>query len=66
MENKSVGVWEWDEWQKQVLDHEGNITLRTGRQVGKSEVVGAKACRFALDNGGVVGCSAHCMVELQK
>jgi len=42
--------WKWDEWQQQVLDHIGHITLRTGRQVGKSEVVSAKAVKFALDN----------------
>ena len=42
--------WKWDKWQREVLEYSGNITLRTGRQVGKSEVVGAKACRFALMN----------------
>jgi len=44
--------WKWDKWQKEVLDHSGNITLRTGRQVGKSEVVSAKAVKFALENAG--------------
>ena len=44
--------WEWDTWQKKVLNHNGNITLRTGRQVGKSEVVSAKAVKFALENAG--------------
>jgi hypothetical protein len=44
--------WKWDKWQKEVLDHEGNITLRTGRQVGKSEVVSAKAVKFAFDHPG--------------
>jgi len=42
----------WDRWQKEVLRTEGNITIRAGRQVGKSEVVSEKAMRFALDNPG--------------
>jgi hypothetical protein len=45
-------IWKWDDWQNQVLEHEGNITLRTGRQVGKSEVVAAKAAKFALEHAG--------------
>ena len=48
MENK----FKWDTWQEQVLTHEGNITLRTGRQVGKSEVVSSKAMKFALEHPG--------------
>lgn len=44
--------WKWDKWQSEVLKHKGNITLRTGRQVGKSEVVSAKACQFALEHEG--------------
>lgn len=51
MDTKETKVhedWIWDKWQQKVLDHEGNITLRTGRQVGKSEVVSAKAIQFAL------------------
>lgn len=46
--------WFWDKWQKQVLDHTGNITLRSGRQVGKSEVISAKAADFALKNPNTV------------
>ncbi|GAF93782.1 unnamed protein product, partial [marine sediment metagenome] len=45
-------MFKWDKWQQTVLDHEGNITIRSGRQVGKSEVIGAKACKFAFDNPG--------------
>jgi len=44
--------WAWDAWQTSVLDHEGNITLRSGRQVGKSEVIAEKATRFALKYEG--------------
>ena len=44
----------WDKWQQSILDHEGNITLRSGRQVGKSEVISAKAADFALTKPGTV------------
>ena len=44
----------WDKWQREVLDYSGNITIRAGRQVGKSEVISEKAVRFALSNVGVV------------
>lgn len=39
-----------DKWQQDVLNHEGNITIRAGRQVGKSTVVSKKAAQFARDN----------------
>ena len=42
----------WDKWQKEVLETKGNITIRSGRQVGKSEVISAKACKFAQENPG--------------
>jgi len=42
----------WDKWQQDVLDYNGNITIRAGRQVGKSEVISEKAARFAVDNFG--------------
>jgi len=44
--------WRWDKWQRRVLDHEGNITIRSGRQVGKSEVISAKAANFAMKYPG--------------
>ena len=44
--------WKWDTWQQQVLDHTGCMTLRCGRQVGKSECVSAKAAQFAITNPG--------------
>ncbi len=37
-----------DTWQKEVLEEEGNIVLRSGRQVGKSTVISQKAAQFAL------------------
>lgn len=44
--------WHWDDWQEKVLNHRGNITIRAGRQVGKSEVISEKALRFAKENPG--------------
>ena len=40
--------FKWDKWQQAVLDTDGNISIRSGRQVGKSEVIAAKSCNFAL------------------
>lgn len=48
-----LSKWRWDKWQREVLAYEGNITMRCGRQVGKSEVVSAKACKFATEHEGV-------------
>jgi len=39
-----------DDWQKQVLETEGNVCLRSGRQVGKSFVVALKTAIFAIEN----------------
>ena len=39
-----------DQWQKEVMKTKGNMVLRSGRQVGKSTVIGLKAARFALEN----------------
>lgn len=41
---------ELDPWQKEVLDTESNICLRSGRQVGKSTIIGLKAAMYALEN----------------
>lgn len=46
--------FKWDKWQQQVLDYDGNITIRSGRQVGKSEVISAKSYKFALENPNTV------------
>jgi len=37
-----------DPWQKEVLKTKGNICLRSGRQVGKSTIIGLKAAEYAL------------------
>ena len=39
-----------DNWQKQVLETDGNICLRSGRQVGKSTVISIKAGEYATKN----------------
>jgi hypothetical protein len=39
-----------DPWQQEVINYNGNIALRAGRQVGKSTAVGKKAAKFALEN----------------
>jgi len=54
MTKSDLPVFKWDKWQQQVLDHDGNITLRTGRQVGKTEVISAKATKFAIEYPGTV------------
>jgi len=41
-----------DNWQDAVLKHEGNITIRAGRQVGKSTVIGLKVAHFAKNHPG--------------
>jgi len=39
-----------DKWQEEVLNTEGNICLRSGRQVGKSTIISLKAGEFAVKN----------------
>jgi len=39
-----------DPWQEEVMRTKGNICLRSGRQVGKSTVIGLKAAKYAMDN----------------
>ena len=39
-----------DKWQQEVMDYEGNICIRAGRQVGKSTVISMKAIRFAQEH----------------
>lgn len=44
--------WVWDSWQLRVLEYQGDIAIRAGRQSGKSEVISEKALRFALAHDG--------------
>ena len=41
-----------DDWQQQVMKVEGNLCLRSGRQVGKSTIIAKKAAEYALNNKG--------------
>jgi len=42
--------FELDKWQNEVLNFWGDIVIRAGRQVGKSEVVSRKAAKFSISN----------------
>ena len=39
-----------DLWQQRVMETKGNMVLRSGRQVGKSFIIGKKAADYALTN----------------
>ncbi|MFA5051309.1 MAG: hypothetical protein WC499_04315 [Patescibacteria group bacterium] len=39
-----------DEWQKEVLEYQGNLVLMCGRQVGKSEIMAKKIAEYLLNN----------------
>ena len=39
----------WDEWQKEIINHKGSVTLRSGRQVGKSTTVGRRCAKLMLE-----------------
>lgn len=39
-----------DDWQKEVISHEGNLILMCGRQIGKSEVMAKKIAEHLLNN----------------
>lgn len=41
---------EMDEWQKNILEINGNIILMCGRQVGKSEIMAKKIADYLLNN----------------
>jgi hypothetical protein len=40
-----------DKWQEEILKAEGNICLRSGRQVGKSTIISILAGNYAANNG---------------
>ena len=42
--------FKWDDWQKEVIDTEGDLVIRAGRQTGKSTVVAYKVAQFASNN----------------
>lgn len=44
----------FDKWQQEIIDHEGSVTLRSGRQVGKSTTVGKRRAQQMLDYPGSI------------
>ena len=36
MASKAKPHWVWDKWQRELINYKGSITVRCGRQVGKS------------------------------
>jgi len=47
-----MDILKLDKWQQEVMNHEGNLTIRAGRQVGKSTVIAKKAANFAESKPG--------------
>ena len=47
---KELPKIEYYPWQKEVMATKGNLILRSGRQVGKSEVISEKCKNYALNN----------------
>lgn len=41
-----------DDWQKEILEHVGNLLLCTGRQNGKTTILSRKICKYLLENAG--------------
>lgn len=39
-----------DDWQKELLNHEDNLLLCTGRQVGKTTIMSRKAAKYMIDH----------------
>ena len=40
---------EFDNWQKEIIDYKGSLTLTSGRQVGKSTTVGKRRAKLMLE-----------------
>jgi len=45
---------EFDPWQQEIIDHEGSLTLVSGRQVGKSTTVGRRRAKLMLEYPGSI------------
>lgn len=41
-----------DSWQQEIIDHDGNVLLCTGRQVGKTLTMSRKAAKYMLEHRG--------------
>ena len=42
----------WDKWQLELIEHEGSVSARCGRQTGKSTAVGKRAANNMIDFPG--------------
>ncbi len=40
---------EWDKWQKEVIGHQGSVTIRKGRQVGGSTAIGRRSSKLMIE-----------------
>jgi hypothetical protein len=47
-EQRGKNMLNLDDWQKEVLFYDGNISVRSGRQCGKSTVISIKAADYAI------------------
>lgn len=44
----------FDDWQQEIIDYKGSLTLRAGRQVGKSETIGKRRANQMLEYPGSI------------
>ena len=44
----------WDDWQKKFINHKGSVTVRCGRQVGKSTSAGKRKANQMLEYNGSI------------
>ena len=47
-------LFKWDSWQQRVIDYKGSLTIRAGRQVGKSTTVGKRQADLMLKYNGSI------------
>ena len=51
---EELNVKDWDPWQKGFIEHEGSVTLRAGRQVGKSAACGKRKANHMIKYPGSI------------
>lgn len=57
--NRSNQVLKLDPWQIEALNHDGNLLLKTGRQVGKTTIMAIKSAKYMIEhpNSKIICCS---------
>lgn len=57
--HRSTNTLILDNWQKEALNHDGNILLKTGRQVGKTTIMAIKSAEYMIKhrNSKIICCS---------